>query len=195
MHPTTAAIGFLGCIAITPADAVIVNMTYVFDDPAFSGTVSYDSSTAVSLQGALAGFTGYSITSFSAAFDDGIVTQTWNLQDYIDIYPFPDSVENLLLVVDPLGTWETSAIDVNNDSWSQPHFINSANYGLSFATQIVYGQSRWGQPTVWLNEHSYYGNTIASSTYQAVVTTVPIPGALWLFGAGLAGLVGVAKRK
>ncbi|HEY9198653.1 MAG TPA: VPLPA-CTERM sorting domain-containing protein [Gammaproteobacteria bacterium] len=171
-------------------------MTYVFDDPAFSGTVSYDSSTAVSLEGDLAGFTGYSITSLSVAFDDGIVAQTWNLQDYVDIYPFPDSVENLLLVVDPLGTWEVSAIDVSNAGWSQPYFINSANYGLIFSSQIVNGQNRWEeQPRVWLSDYSYYGTFFASSTYQTAVTTVPLPGALWLLGSGLAGLVGIARRK
>ena len=35
----------------------------------------------------------------------------------------------------------------------------------------------------------------AGGTYSMVVTTVPVPAAVWLFGTGLIGLAGVARRK
>jgi len=33
------------------------------------------------------------------------------------------------------------------------------------------------------------------STYSLSVTTVPVTAAVWLFGSGLLGLVGIARRK
>ena len=36
---------------------------------------------------------------------------------------------------------------------------------------------------------------MTSMTVTAITTTVPVPAAVWLFGSGLLGLVGVARRK
>lgn len=40
----------------------------------------------------------------------------------------------------------------------------------------------------------FSGNTIGSS-YSMTITAVPVPAAIWLFGSGLFGLVGLARRK
>jgi hypothetical protein len=40
----------------------------------------------------------------------------------------------------------------------------------------------------------FNGEDFTRALFQAV-TPVPIPPALWLFGSGLLGLVGIAKRK
>jgi len=40
------------------------------------------------------------------------------------------------------------------------------------------------------NDHNFISGSISP-----VVSTVPIPAAVWLFGSGLLGLVGVARRK
>jgi hypothetical protein len=34
-----------------------------------------------------------------------------------------------------------------------------------------------------------------SYTLAAAASAVPIPGALWLFGSGLLGLIGISRRK
>jgi hypothetical protein len=43
----------------------------------------------------------------------------------------------------------------------------------------------------------YYGDqvTFDPASVNVVLTTVPVPAAVWLFGSGLIGLIGVAKRR
>ena len=45
-------------------------------------------------------------------------------------------------------------------------------------------------PTQWTLSANDTG-----STYSMTVTAVPIPAALWLFGSGLLGLIGIARKK
>ena len=47
--------------------------------------------------------------------------------------------------------------------------------------------------SVWNTENAFGGNNISHMT--AYTTIVPVPAAVWLFGSGLIGLVGVARRK
>ena len=44
----------------------------------------------------------------------------------------------------------------------------------------------------WTNDFS---TILASHTYTGVISAVPIPAAVWLFGSGLIGLIGIARRK
>ena len=37
--------------------------------------------------------------------------------------------------------------------------------------------------------------TVTSTSFSGSITAVPVPAAIWLFGSGLLGLVGVARRK
>jgi 3D (Asp-Asp-Asp) domain-containing protein len=39
------------------------------------------------------------------------------------------------------------------------------------------------------------GNSISGNTLAVDVRVVPIPAAVWLFGSGLLGMVGVARRR
>jgi hypothetical protein len=41
----------------------------------------------------------------------------------------------------------------------------------------------------------HWGMTCANDVIEGSVSTVPVPAAAWLFGSGLLGLVGVARRK
>ena len=83
-------------------------------------------------------------------------------------------------------------------------FDHSTTYGYLGGTEIDFwsttqtqqpGQTNniwlrwdWGNP---LDKYAV-GNTIG---IRQVATVVPIPGAMWLFGSGLLGLIGVARRK
>lgn len=42
---------------------------------------------------------------------------------------------------------------------------------------------------------SFSSPTLLSHTFELVVSPVPIPAAAWLFGSGLIGLIGLARRK
>lgn len=59
-------------------------------------------------------------------------------------------------------------------------FVSNLDPGLGFDKTAV----------VW----SFTGNDIGTS-YSMTITAVPVPAAVWLFGSGLLGLVGVARRK
>ena len=41
----------------------------------------------------------------------------------------------------------------------------------------------------------YLGQGIMEYTYAIEVSPVPLPAAIWLFGSGLIGLIGIARRK
>ena len=41
----------------------------------------------------------------------------------------------------------------------------------------------------------FHGETFTRAQFQAIVPAVPVPAAAWLFGSGLIGLIGVARRK
>lgn len=40
-----------------------------------------------------------------------------------------------------------------------------------------------------------FSGNVTGSSYSMTVTAVPVPAAVWLFGSGLLGLIGVARRK
>lgn len=46
-----------------------------------------------------------------------------------------------------------------------------------------------------LGDASGFGGVLYSLHLEGTVSTVPVPAAVWLFGSGLLGLVGVARRK
>ncbi|WP_445372372.1 hypothetical protein ACH518_06945 [Methylomonas sp. HW2-6] len=58
----------------------------------------------------------------------------------------------------------------------------------------------WFFPTTIGMQQTWYKNNLASSMYawavrDGDVAAVPLPGAVWLFGAGLAGLLGNGRRR
>lgn len=76
--------------------------------------------------------------------------------------------------------------------------------GLSIALsgQTLNGAGTQGEYTVVVGDQSGVGGRYklalaASSTalYANVVTAVPVPGAVWLFGSAMAGLIGFGRRK
>lgn len=56
------------------------------------------------------------------------------------------------------------------------------------------GTSQLGFGAVVLSDA--LGNVIANPTLvPASITVVPLPAAIWLFGSGVLGLIGIARRK
>jgi hypothetical protein len=49
--------------------------------------------------------------------------------------------------------------------------------------------------TILLGGYSGEGNFGPAGGYQLAISSVPVPGAVWLFGSAIAGLVGIGKRK
>lgn len=70
--------------------------------------------------------------------------------------------------------------------WSSPQ-VDSAILSASQETNLLSGD--W-----YVNVHTvdFLGGEIRG---QVIVNPVPIPAAVWLFGSGLLGLIGIARRK
>lgn len=51
-------------------------------------------------------------------------------------------------------------------------------------------------PTIWAIEYAYNPGVVKTAFLKvAHVSLVPVPAAVWLFGSGLIGLIGIARRK
>jgi len=70
---------------------------------------------------------------------------------------------------------------------------NDLDTGLASGVELIFGDSE----DVALYNVAGSVDTSYSQTYSLILTptTVPVPAAVWLFGSGLLGLIGVARRK
>jgi len=91
------------------------------------------------------------------------------------------------------NTWETGT-STNRPQGLTPAFtltgsaLVAAGTGMWTGTLVSAGNigTAWG---------SSFQNTQFSEVYDVTVSAVPVPAAVWLFGSGLLGLVGVARRR
>lgn len=90
--------------------------------------------------------------------------------------------------IDPAEGWEwvTGEIwDYTNWNSGEPNNANGIEDHLSFEGSIG---GTW-------NDCCTLGEGVVLGGYIAERTFIPIPPALWLFGTGLLGLIGISKRK
>ena len=99
--------------------------------------------------------------------------------------------------------WIAEVFDVDNVSdgttitlTGDNHFVLGMDWGLGY-----YPDSGWvvnSSPDSYLITFDGFDgleNSISGSTLAIDVKVVPVPAAVWLFGSGLIGLVGVARRR
>jgi len=81
--------------------------------------------------------------------------------------------------------------------------VDFYGHGLSMTTPVLtrdrlYNPWYSTQVTGYLSDGNYIDMTVNNIAYDGVIlhnTVVPVPSAVWLFGSGLLGLIGFAKRK
>lgn len=93
--------------------------------------------------------------------------------------------------------WYTNQNDLNPTliagNWTQ---LLRASKSNSWTNQsYTLGNDANNQSEVWISFWMDNGEGDYAKFDNVVVTAVPLPAALWLFGSGLAGLAGVARRK
>ena len=100
------------------------------------------------------------------------------------------------------GSWNAEVFDVTNTSRGSITLSGNANFTLGMDWGMGYfgdtNASLLSSPDTYLivfdgldaQERPIFGNTIAVD-----LAPVPVPAAVWLFGSGLLGLVGIARRK
>jgi hypothetical protein len=82
---------------------------------------------------------------------------------------------------------EYFTLSIDGNAATMYSLTNIFTMGLTGTTFEFFNPNTGGTSTV-SNDKQFYINTLE-------VTAVPVPAAVWLFGTGLMGLVGVARRK
>ena len=115
---------------------------------------------------------------------------------------YADQLEDTNLFIDLFGEIDTGPITV---AWgwyrgesNGIHVLGAARYDVDYPADghtvddtIVFGPDYTNSSTPYPedNPHVYIG------TYLVRTSAVPVPAAVWLFGFGLLGLIGIARRK
>jgi hypothetical protein len=82
----------------------------------------------------------------------------------------------------PFGVWQTFSASLDAASWGK-----SQNDWLAILSNVT---------SIGIPTDAFDGpDTIGIDNFRIESSVVPIPPAIWLFGSGLLGLVGVARRK
>ena len=116
-----------------------------------------------------------------------LVDERWNVDNFNGITPSGTSY-----VVNPPTSntaWNTfttgAATNIDGTTHGTPcTSLGGSSYGCVLVTAFQFG-SDWG---------GFYGATV-SERWKITLTAVPVPAAAWLFGSGLVGLLGIARRK
>jgi len=95
--------------------------------------------------------------------------------------------------VDQFGNWQNSEIsNASPSNWAALSFVNNDGAILNLHPCL----SAIGWCGGGVSAHTSLGGVqLTNSTYGTDVSAVPVPAAVWLFGSGLIGLVGLVKRK
>jgi len=175
--------------AVTAQAAYIVNATEIGGNVVFEGSGSID----------LGGWNYFKITNNSGGVK---ANQTVGVGPVVgtDVYRTPDNFSGPTIIGDGTGfteptsaTGDTTRLDwLISEMYVPPGYVSEAALagsatftGQTFLTLgITPGTYEW----TW-------GSGASADSYTLNVGAVPIPAAVWLFGSGLLGLVGVARRK
>lgn len=92
------------------------------------------------------------------------------------------------------GNFNWNDIDPEWGTTTLNYIGNEANPGGLSSISKTFSLAA-GQYSIVFGGNPPAGSLAGSVPYQATLSTVPVPAAVWLFGSGLAGLVGLARRK
>jgi len=187
-------------LAITPAVGSVVytytgNVFSTFSDP-----TSYDNTKAITgtveFAAPLGANNPYSPadTPISFSFSDGINTLTEsNTTSGSGI----NSVATFNLQTDASGNiiiWDIELFTGWSTLDSGGTSVRIASVGGVFPSDSDIGDMRLCTSPNCVTQDSDFGrNDLAAGTWT--MSAVPVPAAVWLFGSGLLGLIGIAKRK
>ena len=131
----------------------------------------------------------YLMTGANASIDvDG-----WSsIFDWNNLLDGPSITQNLsitgdLTIIDSeIHTWEgVTSFDLTGSGWDDVNHIGLQLQNNLSAYTFADGETAWIEKKI----------TGGSIDLSIATTVIPVPAAAWLFGSGLLGLVGVARRK
>ncbi|HHJ15971.1 MAG TPA: VPLPA-CTERM sorting domain-containing protein [Gammaproteobacteria bacterium] len=104
------------------------------------------------------------------------------------------SGNNLNIVVGSMSFTEADDVDYLLGSSPALSFLDGAFNGFDFLA--YFGEVGQFESTIFSAGAMDDGFNVVNSTWTNYsVAPVPVPAALWLFGSGLLGLAGIARRK
>ena len=104
------------------------------------------------------------------------------------------SGNSLDIVVGTMSFTETDDVDYSLGSSPSLSFFDGAFTGFDFLTYFgTFGQFESTVLSAGAMDDNF--NVVNSAWTNYSVAAVPVPAAVWLFGSGLLGLAGVARRK
>lgn len=114
-----------------------------------------------------------------------------------------DLLESLTLTIqNPFGTQATSSASATgstylkegNQYWLLAHSVSGASTPWNYSNVDSDGY-KWVNRLTATPPRESIGISSDVSTFRINASVVPIPAAIWLFGSGLLGLIGVARHK
>ena len=136
---------------------------------------------------------GSTITA-SGTFDDSVISTA----PYTVYFDSANSSSNTMTIVAGSYTWNQTQDD-SYGSGGYPNLVldGSGNFvGINFHALLLDGSAFDSfSSTFAINDDAFneVNGTWTASTFS--MTPVPVPAAVWLFGSGLVGLVGLVRRK
>ena len=160
---------------------------------------------------------GYSYTSVASQLGTGDQFDGWRYATNLEVASlftaFGLPLDAHLSVTGPV---DTSIVNFAN---TMGNILNDANPIFSYGARGIIGESYGGnmyqagayyitssQSNIYVGPYLGGGSSTVSTTgaslnlgsylvREASISAVPVPAAVWLFGSGLLGLIGVARRK
>ncbi|MBI3187760.1 MAG: hypothetical protein HYZ31_07885 [Gammaproteobacteria bacterium] len=164
--------------------------------------VNYNNSVDNYEKVAISGLSGIRIGYTSAPFE----VDTWRFSNiagshYTPVIPITGDTEVGLNFSGWRVFWNDAEVqDFQNEAWQPTNCdIVSGCSGMVFQSEVanfqwsgVYGDTY----QLWYTEKTGTWDTIGYLVYlTGTVEAVPVPASVWLFISGLAGLIGIAKRR
>ena len=111
--------------------------------------------------------------------------------------------------------WVATTLSTQTEGTFNFAGVSDAQGAFDYTVELAAGETAFGTYFTWsvnpdipvvavFNQDGSAGQAVAmqvgpfpgqAPSFQGTVSAVPVPAAVWLFGSGLLGLVGVARRK
>ena len=188
-----ASLAFVACASVAQAATITVNP--------FSPTVNNGDVFNISIIGTdfTVGSGGAIGGGFSLAWDPSILTlQSFALTFSGDqLFGQPGVVDNAA------GTWTNADVTSFNGTLLTDFDIATVTFlatnptanPVVSPTDVTIGLFGNGDDRIWFDSDGFVDVNPTFIGGSVTVNAVPVPAAVWLFGSGLLGLVGMARRK
>ena len=132
------------------------------------------------------------LITVTGTFDDSMLSGT----STENVVFSATSGNNLNIVAGSKSFTQVDDISYSADTSPALNFFDGAFAGFDYLAEFgVYGYFDSAGTSIDSGDDNINTNYVTGTWTNYTVSSVPVPAAVWLFGSGLLGLVGVARRK